>query len=435
MLDANPQRQALVDRLSTREPEPPAEMTVPETMSVLARYMPIVLAAALTIGALTFVISSMQTKQFDANGRLELSTQVDYYDIDGKRFAADTFLKSDETIATINAFASSIGTEILAIRVDLPPDSKGIDVNVSATTATGASAVTDELLSMAAANDDAKRAETIDTAREGIRALMDRLEGEMADLDAQISDVLTQQETATNTERNQLQDKLNQLQRDRNTRQDQRNQYQREIDNLELDLDYRRANLEVAWKALTPVDASRPKPARNGLLGFLLGGMMGAAMVMVFFRDRARVSDSERLGAHLSAPVLAESSPSLSAAELMPASIAIDRRASGQRVGALSLADAAVDQEAAKTLNMLTAQRMDEVTRTHWLQVPPGTPGAPWIVACGDMDSADSAAYLNMVDSVILTTLKGKVSVRRAHAAASRLRALGIDVLGVVVVS
>ncbi len=415
--------------------EQPSEMTVPETLSVLARYLPLVLGAALAVGALTFVISSLQTRQFDANGRLELSTQVDYYDIDGKRFAADTFLRSDETIAEINRFADDLGTEILNIRVDLPPDSKGIDVNVSATTADGAAKVTDELLRLAAENDDAKRAGQIDEARTGIVLLIDRLSSEMVELDAEKASLIEQQTAATDAERRVLQSRLDEVSRDRNARQDQRNQYQREIDNLELDLDYRRANLEVAWESLTPTDASRPKPMRNGILGFLLGAMMGSALIMVFFRDQARVRDGDRLGAHLGAPLLAETTPATSTTDLMPAAIAIDRRANESRIGALSLADCGADQGAAKSLNTLAAQRMDEHTRNHWLQIAPGTPGAPWVVACGDLDDVKSAGYLDMVDAVILLADKGKVSVKKAHAAASRLRALGIEVLGVVVVA
>lgn len=415
--------------------EQPSEMTVPETLSVLARYLPLVLGAALAVGALTFVISSLQTRQYDANGRLELSTQVDFYDIDGKRFAAETFLREDETLAQINDFADGIGTEILDIRVDLPPDSKGIDVNVSATTADGAAKVTDELLRLAAENDDIKRAAQIEQARDGIIELMDRLASEMAELDVERDAVLAQQENATEAERRAFQSRLDQLARDRNARQDQRNQKQRELDNLSLDLDYRRASLDVAWKALTPTDASRPKPARNGLLGFLLGAMMGSALIMVFFRDQARVRDAERLGAHLGAPVLAETTPATPTAEMMPAAIAIARRAEGARVGTLSVAETGADQNAAQSLNTLAAQRMDENTRNHWLQVAPGTPGAPWVIACGDLDSNKSAAYLDMVDSVVVLAEKGKLSVKRAHAATSRLQALGIDVLGVVVVS
>lgn len=413
----------------------PSEMTVPETLSVLARYLPLVLLSALAIGTLTFIISSLQTRQFDANGRLELSTQVDFYDIDGKRFAAETYLRSDETIEQINSYAEGIGTEILNIRVDLPADSKGIDVNVSATTADGASMVTDELLRLAAANDDAERSEQIDDARTGIQLLMDRLATEMEELDAEKAIVTEQLVTATDVERQVLQGKFEQLSRDRNARQDQRNQKQRELDELELDLDYRRANLEVAWKSLTPTDASRPKPARNGFLGFLLGAMIGSAMVMVFFRDQARIRDADRLGAHLGTPLLAETSLGTPSNDLMPAAVAMARRANGQRVGALSLAECAADASAAKSLNMLLAQRMDDATRDHWLQVPPGTPGAPWVVACGDLESPSSASYLDMVDTVVLLVESGNISVKKAHAAASRLQALGIASLGIVVVS
>ncbi len=433
MLDTNRNRAALT-RPGQLVDDQPSEMTVPETLSVLARYMPIVLAAAVAVGALTFIISSLQTRQFDANGRLELSTQVDFFDIEGKRFTAETFLRSDETIDEINAFADGIGTEILNIRVDLPADSKGIDLNVSATTADGAAMVTDELLRLAAANDDEIRAEQINEARTGLQLIMDRLRAEMDELDAERDMIIEQQTTATEAERRILQSRLDEVSRDRNARQDQRNQFQRELDNLELDLDFRRANLEIAWEALTPTDASRPKPVRNGLLGFALGSMMGAAAVMVFFRDRARITDPDRVGAHLAAPLLAETSIATPATDLMPVSIAIDRRAGGQRIGTLDVAESGGAQNAARSLNSLLAQRMDESTRNHWLQIPPGTPGAPWVVGCGDLDDPKSAGYLDMVDAVVLLTEKGKLSVKKAHATAGRLRALGIDVLGVVVV-
>ncbi len=435
MLDSNPNLTDLDRRVASFDNEHTTEMTVPETLSVLLRYLPLVLALAAAVGVLTFIISSLQTTQFDANGRLELATEVDYYDIDGRRTTARTILENADTERAINEFARSVNTEILNMRVDLPPDSKGIDVNVSATTASGAAAVTNELMRIATDNDDRVREEGIKTERDGLLELNDRLTGEIAEYDVQIADLLTREQTATNAERALLAQQRQDLTRDKNSRADQRNQNNRLIDNLEQRTNNTRANLRVAWEAVEPVDKSRPKPARNAVLGFMLGAMLGSALVMVFFRDRARLGDDERIGVHLAAPVLSETDSSVPSDSLIPAAIAVDRRAKGQRVGIVDVDESGTDQQVYKGLNNLLAQRMTEADRAHWMQVPPGTPGAPWAITCGSLNDPSAIRYLDMVDAAVLLAERGKVTVKQAHAAASKLRALGIEVLGVVVVS
>ena len=435
MLDSNPNRPDMSRRVASFDNENTTEMTVPETLSVLFRYLPLVLGLAAGVGVLTFIVSSLQTTQFDANGRLELATEVDYYDIDGRRTTARTILENAETERAIDEFARSINTDILNMRVDLPPDSKGIDVNVSATSASGAAAVANELMRIAVDNDDEVRQEGISTERDGLLALNERLTGEIADYDRQIDDLLLREQTATDAERVALSRERQDLTRDKNSRADQRNQNNRLIDNLEQRTNNTRANLRVAWEAVEPVDKSRPKPMRNAVLGFMLGGMLGSALAMVFFRDRARLNDDKRIGVHLGAPVLAETDASVSSDSLIPAAIAVDRRAKGLRVGIVDVDESGVDQKVYKGLNNLLAQRMAEDERAHWMKVPPGTPGAPWAITCGSLNDASSIRYLDMVDSAVLLAERGKVSVKQAHAAASKLRALGIDVLGVVVVS
>jgi Mrp family chromosome partitioning ATPase len=54
-------------------------------------------------------------------------------------------------------------------------------------------------------------------------------------------------------------------------------------------------------------------------------------------------------------------------------------------------------------------------------------------VSCGSLDDASAIEYLELVDVVVLFTERNKLSVRKARAAADRLRAMGIAVLGVVV--
>lgn len=409
------------------------EMTAPETLSVLLRNLPLILGAAAALGALIFIISSLQTTQYDANGRLELATQVDFYDIDGRRFAADNYLELPETISALNTFAAGSGTEILNIRVDLPPDSKGIDVNVSATTADGAAAVANELMRLAVDNDKALRAAEIALDTSGLEILNAELEAEIERLNGQLDSIAEVERTATDAERPSLQSDRELVLRERNAKANQLNQNEQKINELDLQVDYSRANLGVAWQAVAPAGPSRPKPLRNGGLGFILGAMIGAALTMVFFRDQARLRSDDRIGVHLGAPVLGEISNAADPSQMLATSIAIDRRASGRRVGTLGIGDADFGQAPAKSLNSLLAQRLDESNRDHWIQVPPGTPGAPWVVSCGSLDDPSAAKYLDLVDVVVLFAERNKLSVKKARAAADRLRAMGIGILGVVV--
>ncbi|MEE9414359.1 MAG: hypothetical protein V3V01_03670 [Acidimicrobiales bacterium] len=428
MLDAKPNRASMIDFGDHTD-----EMTAPETLSVLLRNLPLILGAATALGALIFVISSLQTTQYDANGRLELATQVDFYDIDGRRFAADNFLELPETISALNTFAAGAGTEILNIRVDLPPDSKGIDVNVSATTADGAAAVANELMRLAVANDKAIKAAEIAADSTVLQVLNEKLAGEIEVLNADFDAIAELERIATDAERPSLQSERELVLRERNAKANQLNQNEQKINEFELEVDYSRANLGIAWQAVAPTGSSRPKPLRNGGLGLILGAMIGSALTMVFFRDQARLRSDDRIGTHLGAPVLGELSNASNPKELLSTSIAIDRRAAGRRVGTLSIGDANFGQAPAKSLNALLAQRLDEPSRSHWIQVPPGTPGAPWVVSCGSLDDASSVEYLELVDVVVLFTERNKLSVRKARAAADRLRAMGIGVLGVVV--
>lgn len=65
-------------------------------------------------------------------------------------------------------------------------------------------------------------------------------------------------------------------------------------------------DVEVAEKALPPLESSAPKPLRNGAIGALLGFIFAVILVLVLRRFDRRVRNEEEVGHILEAPVIAQ---------------------------------------------------------------------------------------------------------------------------------
>lgn len=274
-------------------------------LALLLRHKRTVVLTGLLTAIVAFTFSNLQQPVYRASADLLLQTRrsAQIVNPDSQqtpdRSRIQTELQILKSRSVRNEVAERLGrvpsisvqvvgeTEVLQISAESTSRAEAAEtVNTYADTyiATRRQQLIDDLL--AAGDDVRERAADIE------RQLV-ALDGPINDLEAQIATVegrLTGTDSAAvrqaTADRSRLGQELTVKRRQAQTLQDQKNQYDQQLDQLQLASNLTETGgAQVISRAEPPEGQVRPKPLRNGILGFMLGAMLGLGLA--FVRDRA----------------------------------------------------------------------------------------------------------------------------------------------------